>query len=54
MTSWNSTELQTQHSNVYDEKKYEEYGQMGLRKNMVILKLSNEQNVESKRSICWS
>jgi hypothetical protein len=29
MTSWISTELQTQHSNIYDEKKYEDYEQLG-------------------------
>jgi hypothetical protein len=32
MTSWKSTELQTQQSNIYDEKKYEDYGQLELQK----------------------
>jgi hypothetical protein len=34
ITSWNRSELQTQHSNIYDEKKYEDYGQLGGRKRI--------------------
>jgi hypothetical protein len=48
MTSWNSTELQTQHSNIYDEKKYEDYGQLGASRFYNVILLIQNLSAESK------
>jgi hypothetical protein len=48
MTNWNSTELQTQHSNIYDEKKYKDYVQLGKKFNQDITRKSTNTVTKQK------